>query len=393
MKRLSLIHKSLLAGMVMLLLTLFWARGDEGEPEPVHFVYKAGLKSPEWYRTQARLWRKEIERNPTRGESWKRYYLATEYSFWGQSDAQAQKHSALTAILEKARQYVPESYEYHLLRYRFDRDDMAALEKAHQLQPDNPETYYDFLVHYELNGDSAKVREFAGRLYQSGDIARGLVDYNYNMLMSTAPDAILLTNGDNDTYPGWMLQQAKGIRPDVTVLNISLARGHRAYLARKLGGRDIGIDAAALPGDDRFVPSLCQAIAAVAPQAPVYVAVTVNARETRRFSDSLYTVGLAYRYSPREFDNSAVLAENWERRFRLDYLKHDWYDETDISAPVTQQLNANYIALLMILQDHHRQHGELARAEAYAGLARDIAHKTGREGELKRYMERINQKD
>lgn len=393
MKRFSLIHTSLLSGILMLLLLLFWAQGGEGELEPVHFVYKAGLKSPEWYRTQARLWQKEVERNPARGKAWKSYYLATEYSFWGQADTRAQKRSALSEILENAARYVADSYEYHLLRYRFDRENMAALEKAYQLQPDNPETYYDFLTHYELNGDTARVREFAGKLYRSRDIARGLVDYNYNMLMSTAPDAILLTNGDNDTYPGWMLQQAKGIRPDVTVLNISLARAHRDYLARKLAGRHIAINAEALPEDDRFVPSLCQAIAAAAPQVPVFVAVTVSARETRRFSDSLYTVGLAYRYHPEAFDNSRVLAENWEKHFRLDYLKHGWYDETALSAPVEQQLNANYIALLMILQDFHRQRGELSRAEDYAGFAQDVARKTGREAELKRYLERINQKD
>ena len=58
-----------------------------------------------------------------------------------------------------------------------------------------------------------------------------------------------------------------------------------------------------------------------------------------------------------------------------------------------QQLNTNYIALLMILQDYHRQRGEQARAEAYAGFAQEIAQKTGRETELKRYMKRINQKD
>ena len=393
MKRYSLIHKSLLSGILMLLLMLFWAWGSGGEPEPVHFVYKAGLKSPEWYHTQARLWREEIERNSTHGEAWKCYYLATEYSFWGQADAQAQKRETLAEILENAGRHVPDSYEYHLLRYRFDRDNMEALEKAYQLQPHNPETYYDFLTYYELNGDSAKVREFAGKLYQSHDISRGLVDYNYNMLMSTAPNAILLTNGDNDTYPGWMLQQAKSIRPDVTVLNISLARAYRDYLARKLAGKDIHIDAEALPGDDRFVPALCQVVAAADSEVPIYVAVTVSPQETRRFSDSLYTVGLAYRYCPGGFDNSRVLAENWEKRFRLDYLKHGWYDEAGLSAPVEQQLNTNYIALLMILQDYHRQRGEQARAEAYAGFAQEIAQKTGRETELKRYMKRINQKD
>ncbi|MEP7373204.1 MAG: hypothetical protein ABI675_07400 [Chitinophagaceae bacterium] len=77
-----------------------------------------------------------------------------------------------------------------------------------------------------MAGDLVKAKEFA----KKAEYPDSLLLLSKSYLSALPENGILITGGDNDTYPLWYLQKVENFRTDISVLNYNLI-GFRKYLA------------------------------------------------------------------------------------------------------------------------------------------------------------------
>jgi hypothetical protein len=369
--------------------TLVGASNSE-KPETVYSIVYV-QKSDEWYQTQENLWKKEIEKNPTNEEAWRNYYYAARYKSYTDSSSTPQRKNKLDHIMQEMGKAIPDTYEYYYLKNKNSHSiiNIDYIRKAYEINPDRPELYSDFVGHYEFVGDEGKMKYFLQKWYESKDLAPGLLNYNYNVLMSAGKNAILFTNGDNDTYPVWMLQLVRNIRTDVTVINTSLMMADQKYLNRKLKTKGVEVDYSRLPQyrTPEFVSALGTYISDHYPQIPVCFAVTLYSQNTEPIKDKLYIVGLVYQYSPERIDNIAMVKKNLEGDFRLDNLKYDWYEDTYLAKGIVGRLNLNYLAPMVILGEHYYKSEEKEKSQYWINFALMLADRGGMRNRLVKDLE------
>lgn len=348
------------------------------KPEKVYrYIYVQ--KSEDWYVEQAKQWKTEIAKNPKDTKAWSNYFMANKYSHW-MGDLQTYRYK-MDSILTEMGKKIPNSYEYNYFRFYNGERDVHLLKKAYRIDPERADALYELVMYYDSQGDEEKLKKYCNELYQSRDISPGLLNYNYNVLASTEKNGIIFTNGDNDTYPAWVLQHAVGIRKDVTILNLSLTFVNRDYLKKKLLSKGIDLDVDSYSRDrmDLFVDQLTNEISDEYPDVPVHVALTVYKNKFSKIEENLYVVGLTFKYSRKRFDNMRSIKRNIYNDFRLDYLDYDWYSDQYLVTSLMDKLHVNYVVVFLKLAEDLNESGKSEEAEYWKGRALNLAKKANNE--------------
>jgi len=377
-----------------LFLVFFQCITKAQKPEPI-LSFAAYVKESAYYKEQAGLWQKETQKDPQNAYAWFNYYRATrnlvrtDTSDHRKSEEKYQQQAEIVDAMEKA---VPNSYEFHLAKWMHHGQNYAYLKhlkKADELGFGRTEHLSDMAGWGEIERDRAKRDKYCKLWLENGHVSPGLMYYNYNTLIGLKPNAILLTFGDNDTYPAWLLQ-AKGIRTDVTVINayLFLIDEYRNKVFKELGVRHtpfVALDTVDAEKDYYwFRKELIKTLATNSKNNPVYLVVSCDTEYSTPIESELYLIGLAYEYNTKPIDNMALLKKNFEQNFALDYLDKHFY--TDISKDIVARTNLNYIIPMIKLYDHYKLAGEQEKANSIKEKLLQIGAGQAEEKDLKNYL-------
>lgn len=302
----------------------------------------------------------------------KRKYI-NKYS----KEISSEEQKQLNSIVNDLESMHSESYEYHYVAYLNSNQDPKAfhhLEKAYEIYPNNVELYDDFVAHYELTNNRQGKNQFCKKLAESNTIAQGVMDYNYNVLMSLEPNAILFTNGSDDTYPLWIWQEIHNKRTDVTILNLDLIQ-NLEYQKVKLKSLNI------YPIKSIEPVGIVKEVVKNNSNRPINVALTINPKAMIDLKAKLYLTGLVLKYSEKAIDNVTMLKNNWQFSFNIESLNEP------VTNTTTKKINNNYILPLLVLRGYYSDNGKISDAKSFETLAIKLASEGGKEMEVKEYIE------
>lgn len=371
-------------------LSMIVLQASGQKPETIYSIAHV-IKPNEFYLEQIGLWKKEIQKDEHSAAAWFNYYKANRYAHISgghDSVASRKRFERMKGIVDEIQEKIPGTWEAHFIKWANgynNWDLLPDLKRAYEIDSSRIETYDGFINLYEVNRDLPNRDKFLNKWYASGTVSPGLLNYNYNVLRSLKPNAILITGGDNDTYFAWMLQAVMGVRKDVTIVNSNLC-GIKSYGAKL--SRELGL-AQPLPNTDDFsyedyAKVFFKSLITNKDRRPVYAAATADEIFTLPVEQNLYLIGLAYEYSEDKMDNMALLKKNLEREYALDYLNQSF--GIDTYETVVACANTNYLVPMITLYKHYRESGDAEKAAYWKSKAILVANKCGKAEDMSNYF-------
>lgn len=342
--------------------------GDVVRPEKI-VSKREVIYNQETYKTLSDLWQAYYKKFPSE-DAYANWMYATRYThnpdYNDMLNKGLKKYPGNPILLYLAGMTEHGSHNY--------TTGISQLERAAALDPSYSDPWFGLAVNYMDQNEEEKVDVALKKILDARVIRDEVMDYSYNMLISMAPNSILITNGDNDTYPGWILTRILNIRPDITIVNRNLlnTEWYPSYLIRnglpnfitegELKELREGIIAefkdkqAHIPGGGLFGDTLIVKLieAATEEKRPVYFSLTLNQTETvKRYVDKWAMLGIISLVTPLEVnytDELKRVLDIWLHQFRTGGLD-SWRLAHTKEDDAGRRLTSNYTLAIIYMRD------------------------------------------
>ena len=365
--------------LVLVILCTFSISAFAQKAEPVYSFVRV-IHDFDWYQQQAKAWRNEIDNGTKNKMAWVYFFTANRMA----NACDSKKWESLKKdyflpqeeIFKLAEKAIPNSFE---LFYMKIYDNKAGTDsgteyilKAQKLKPYDTLLLPCLMNYYQLKNNKENIGLVSKKWFESNEMPVELLATAYDKLMSVDENGILLVNGDNDTYPFWILQNVQKIRTDVFVINVSLSLND-SY--REIIFKENSIPALTFKDNsERHMSGIVKHIIENIKDRPIYVSINMDPDIYKDYNDKMYMVGLAFRYSDKSFNNMAVLQNNVENKFLLDFLKTNF--SNNYAQSVVDQSNFSYLAVFLKLYEQYNLSGETLKAQKIKELAKIVSSRS-----------------
>ena len=302
---------------------------------------------------------------------WEKYYDAypseDAYANWMYAAFYAQAVGAETMIDKGVEKYPANPVLLYLSARTKDwgprsSEGSQLLIKATALDPEYMDPWHSLAVHYIVQGDRENADVALRHLLSGGAIDDMIMDFSYNMISSLDTNSVLITNGDNDTFPGWVLTRIIRYRPDVKIVNRALLNLDEYVLTIVKEGippfiSKEGLDSlkshhpadAATPPGDRLLLRLVEACGRAG--IPAYCACTIDNYGFWKSLPQARALGLVTLVTPASIPRDVQvrkLLTTWMTVYRAEGLD-GWQLHAAGPASAARALVPNYAAALRAL--------------------------------------------
>ena len=349
-------------------------------------------KTVSYYTEQSLLWKQLLDEKPDNSEAWQNYYKAEraklqleDPDLWVNN--RQLFYERLEPIISKSEGHIGNEFDFFYMKglNSEGKSSIENLKMAYSIDPERPEVYGWLFSYYVPRFKEPECKELAGKMLTANIYSDANLKWNYNALVSVDRNGVIISNGDMDGIPKWVLQYGAGVRNDVLVVNkwfMADSEKYRIEIYERLNlseaelGKSDFQDLAKYA--DYLVVDLFKRV-----ELPMYISSGTSLKffEENELEDKMYLVGNVLKYSTKKFDNISVIKNNFENNYFMEYIFQNFqhHHEDEI---VKTQMNLTYLPSLILLREYYESVEDRHKYDHYDSLINKIASDSGKKEEV-----------